>query len=380
LKYVIALALVLLGGRQACAADRSGAAWTYEYLFAFWQPRVALEPAILGIAAEPASGNQGSLDVAAEFLLQHLDDEQFSSENARDVLDLLSRTRSGRYRLVMERIRASKRPPVFRDIARSFLAANKSSEAAQYVPGTVDFAALREQHIQQALAVRPTEERARLLASMTKGDSLPKLFALLGPPQHVAAVDVMKFRKLLLYYRGAGRAVFALDENAGWALQAAVADPLAFEMFMPYRVRAAEFGLPDDNSIRMAQLTSKGWPAIRTAIESAYRQPQVPLVFLDGTAELLAKHWPDSRDEVVEDTCAWMLRLLRMKGGARYAPLFAEIKKKSDSLVLKKWVKVPLSRYPDSSGNYVVGTVTLDELAQRFPSPYPGVTYSNGRL
>jgi hypothetical protein len=75
-----------------------------------------------------------------------------------------------------------------------------------------------------------------------------------------------------------------------------------------------------------------------------------------------------------------MLRLLRMKGGARYAPLFAEIKKKSDSLVLKKWVKVPLSRYPDSSGNYVVGSVTLDELAQRFPSPYPGVTYSNGRL
>ena len=386
MRYVIALVFALLGSQQACAGEPPASAWCYGYLFAFWKPEVALEPVTEGIAAEAATGNQGSFDMAAEFLLQHLDDERLTKENAKEVLALLARTRSGRYRLVMEKIRASSRPVVLKEIARDYLAASKASQAAQYTPGAVDFAALRKQHIEQALAVQPTEERARLLDSMAKGDSLEKLFALLGTPQHVATgyfrmSKNLNFRRLLVYYRGAGRAVFALDDKAGWGFQAAVADPLAFEMLMPYRGQAAELGLPDDDGIRMTQLTSKSWPAIRAAVEGAYREPKVPLVFLDATAELLAKHWPNAQDEIVEDSCAWMLRLLRAKGGARYAPLFDEISKQSHSLVLKKWAGMTLLRYPDfPRTSYVVGSVSLDELARQHPSPYPGVSYTNGRL
>ena len=386
MKYVIALGLALLGFQPVSAAEVSPSAWVYEYILANWTPEVALEPVIDGISAEPASGNQGSLDDVAEFLLEHIDDARLTKENAKPVLGLLARTRSGRYRLVMEKIRDSERPVVLKEVARAYLVDYKSSQAAQFAPGGVDFAALREQYIKTALAVQPTEERAKLLDSLSKGDSLDKLFALLGPPQHVAAgyvriSETLNYRRLTLYYRGAGRAVFALDPKAGWGFQATVADPLAFEMLMPYRARAAEFGLPDDHHIRVAQLTSNGEPARRAAVEGAYRLPKVPVEFLDATAELLARQWPDAQDEIVEDSCAWMLRLLRTKGGVRYAPLFDEIGNKSHSLKLKKWAGMTLLRYPDFPRSaYVVGSVPLEELARRHPSPYPGVTYINGRL
>ena len=386
MRYVIALGLVLLGSRPVAAADSAPSAWCYEYVLANWTPEVPLEPVIDGISAEGSAGNQGSLDEVAEFLLEHLDDERLTKENALDVLGLLARTRSGRYRLVMEKVRDSKRPVVLEQVARAYLVDYKSTQAAQFVPGSVDFATLGEQYVQTALAAQPTEERARTLDSLRKGDSLEKLFTLLGPPQHVAAGYVrvsqtLNYRRLLLYYRGAGRAVFALDDKTGWNFQATVADPLAFEMLMPYRVRAGEFHLPDDDHIRMAQLTSSGVPAMRAAVEGAYRLPQVPVEFLDATAELLARQWPNSKDEIVEDSCAWMLRLLRTKGGARYAPLFDEIGKKSHSLKLRKWAHMTLLRYPDISRSaYVVGSVPLEEWARRYPSPYPGVSYTNGRL
>jgi hypothetical protein len=386
LKYLVALVFALLVFGPAHAEDRSPSAFCYIYVLANWTPDVALEPVLDGISSEAAAGNQGSLDDVAEFFWQHIDDERLTKENAKEVLELLARTRSGRYRLVMEKIRDSKRPVVLKEIARGYLIDYKSSEAAQFAPGGIDFAALRAHYVQQALAAQPSEERARTLDSLRKGDTLEKLFALLGPPQHVVAgyvrvSETLKYHRLLLYYRGAGRAVFALDEKSGWGFQATVADPLAFETLMPYRAHAGEFGLPDDDHIRMAQLTSNGMPAMRAAVEGAYRLPKVPVEFLDATAELLARQWPNSKDEIVEDSCAWMLRLLRMKGGARYAPLFDEIGKKSHSPKLRKWAQRNLLRYPDvPRSTYVVGSIPLAEWARRYPSPYPDVTYTNGRL
>jgi mRNA-degrading endonuclease RelE of RelBE toxin-antitoxin system len=351
-----------------------------------WTPDIALEPILEGIPVGAAASNYDLVDDVAEFLLQHLEDRQLTKENVSEVLAYLARTRGGRYRLVMEQVNASKRLVMLADVARKYLREYKYTTAEQYVPGSRDFAALRERSVQQALLPQPTEERARAFDTLRSGDSLEKIFALLGPPQRVETRyfrvnDTVNLRRLVLYYRGAGRATFSLDDKTGWGFQASVADPLAFEMLMPYRARAGEFGLPDDEHIRMAQLTSGGAPAARAALESAYRLPNVSLDFLDATAELLSRQWPDAKDEGVEDNCGWMLRLLRTKGGVRYAPLFLEIQKKSHSLKLKKWSKLTLLKYPDFlPGSYVVGSVPLEEWARRYPSPYPGVTYTNGRL
>jgi len=221
---------------------------------------------------------------------------------------------------------------------------------------------------------------------MTKFGSIDEVFALMGPPQHVEALhfrfsETIKYSRLLLYYRGAGRASFGLDESGTWLFQAAVADPLAFEALMPYRERAAEFGLPDDESIRMAQLISQSMPAMRLVLEDSYHLVQVPVEFLDTTAEILAQNWKLPGDDISEDIHAWMIRLLTTKGGPRYAPLLTQIADETKSLKLRKWALLTVKK---PSGiprvHYVIGSVVLADQAKKFPSPYPGVTYTNGRL
>lgn len=51
---------------------------------------------------------------------------------------------------------------------------------------------------------------------------------------------------------------------------------------------------------------------------------------------------------------------------------------KGDSLDKLFTLPGPPQHVPRSA--YVVGSVPLEELARRYPSPYPGVTYTNGRL
>ena len=103
--------------------------------------------------------------------------------------------------------------------------------------------------------------------------------------------------------------------------------------------------------------------------------------FLDAAAEVLARDWPKSSDEIVEDNCAWILRLLRTKGGVRYASVLDEVHQKSHSLKLKKWAGLTLGKVAGVPRTpYVIGSTPLTEWAQRYPSPYPGVTYVNGRL
>ena len=389
MRYIVTLAFAsaLTGYSTAAAAeDLSPSADCYQYLLAHWTPRVSIEPILDGISADPSTGNQTSLDQVAEFLVQHLEDPQFSMEDAKATLGLLTRTRSGRYRLVMTQVIKAPVPVVLKEMAREYVAENKSLTVDQYVSGTVDFSALREQYLRAALAVQPTDERSRALDAMRPGESMEKLIALLSPPQHVGAgyarvSRTLIFRRLLLYYRGAGRAVFALDEKDGWHFQAAVADPLAFEPLMPYRARAAEFSLPDDTYIGIAQITSRGMPAIRAAIEDSYRHPQVPVDFLDAAAEVLASNWQNSDDEIVEDTCAWIMRLLRKKGGLRYATLLNDIETRSHSLKLKKWASLTLGKVDGvPRAGYVAGSIPLEAWAKKYPSPYPDVTYINGRL
>ena len=385
MKYFVALAL-FIGIHPSHAEELTPAAWCLQNALVNWTPDMALEPVLEGASVGAAGGNQGSLDDVAEFLLQNLDDRRLTNENAKEVLELLARTRSGRYRLAMEEFGKAMRPVVLKDIARKYVRDSKGSTAEQYVPGSKNFAAMRENYLKLSLLPQPTEARARAFDSLQPGDALEKLFAQLGPPQRVETryfhvSEGISVRRLVLYYRGAGRAVFTLDDEAGWSFHGAVTDPLAFETFMPYRARAAEFGLPDDESIRMAQITSPGLPAIRTSLEAAYRLPRVPLDYLDATAAVLLKLCQNTNDDSVEDTCAWMLRVLRTKGGLRYAALFREIETRSHSLKLRKWASLTLTtvegvpRAPYDSGN-----VSLEEWARRYPSPYPGVTYTNGRL
>jgi hypothetical protein len=380
------MALVICACAPLHAQEQTASGWCYQYLLATWTPRTRLAPLLEGIAADPRTRTALMLDNVAQLLLDHLDDERLLKDDAKLLLSLLTRTQSGRYQRVMATVRDSQRPAVLKDMARKYMLEHKKKTVDQYLPGTIDFEPLRAEYMRMAVAVRPTEERARALNSLKTGDAIEELFALLGPPQHVATRHIrlgtnLDFRHLLLYYRGAGRAVFELDDTEGWRFHAVVADPLAYEPLMPYRARAGQFGLPDDAALNMALLTGNSVLAMKVAVEDSYHQPEVPLEFLDTAAEILAQNWKSAEAEDAVDTCAWIIRLLADKGGPRYAPLLAQVADGSNNLKLKRWAKQKVQKPAGvPRAHYVVGSVVLADQARKFPSPYPGVTYTNGRL
>jgi hypothetical protein len=382
----VAIVLAGLACLPAHAQQPTSAQWCYQYLLATWTPQETLTPVLEGIAADRTPKNVFALDTVAQFLLDHIDDQRLAKDEAKELLAVLARTRSGRYRLVMARIHESRRPKVMRETAQAYLIEHKRKSVDEYVPGTIDLAALRASYVPLALEAVATEERARKLASLAKHVSIDELFALMGPPQHLAAryvriSETFRFSRLVLYYRGAGNAVVGLDDHGAWLFQSAAVDPLAFESSMPYRTRAAEFGLPDDAAIRMAQILSRNLPAMRIVLEESYNLVQVPLEFLDTSAEILAQNWQTPGDEVAEDVYAWIIRLLSTKGGPRYARLLTQIAEETKSLKLRKWARLTVQKAAGIPRTpYVIGRVVLADQAKKFPSPYPGVTYTNGRL
>jgi hypothetical protein len=386
LKRFIAIALAACACAPVRAQERTAADWCYQYLLATWTPHDTLTPVLGGIVADPAKRNSFALDNVAQFVVDHLNDEQLSKDAAKELLGVLARTRSGRYRLVMARMQETQRPKVLRDMARDYVLEHKRKAVDEYVPGSINLASMPAEYMRVAVATVATQERAHKLDSLKKFSSIDELFALMGPPQHVEAgyyrfSETIQFRRLLLYYRGAGRAVFGLDDSGVWLFQAAVVDPLAFETLMPYHVRAAELGLADDSAIRMAQLISQSLPAMRIALEDSYNLVQVPVEFLDTAAEILAQNWKSTDDEITEDVYAWMIRLLTTKGGPRYAPLLAQIADETKNLKLRKWARLTVQKPAGiPRARYVIGSVVLADQAKKFPSPYPDVTYTNGRL
>jgi hypothetical protein len=386
LKRLIAIALAACACAPVHAQEQTATDWCYQYLLATWTPRDTLTPVLKGIVTDPAKRNVFALDNVAQFVVDHLNDEQLSKDAAKELLGVLTRTRSGRYRLVMARMQETQRPKVLRDMARDYVVEHKRKTVDEYVPGTIDLASLPAEYMKAAISTVATEERAHKLDSLKKLSSIDELFALMGPPQYVEAryfrfSETIQFHRLLLYYRGAGRAVFGLDDSGVWLFQAAVVDALAFEPLLPYRARAAELGLPDDAAIRMAQLISQSLPAMSIALEYSYNLVQVPVEFLDTTAEILAQHWKSADDEITEVVYAWMIRLLTTKGGPRYAPLLTQIAEEPNSLKLRRWARLTVQKPANiPRAHYLVGSVVLADQAKKFPSPYPGVTYTNGRL
>jgi hypothetical protein len=386
LKRLIAFALALCACTPMHAREQTPVDWCYRYLLATWKPSLTLTPVLDGIVADPTKQNVIALDHVAQFVLDHLDDEQLSKDEAKELVGALARTRSGRYRLVMAEVFESRRPKVITIMAGEYVREHKMKTVDQYVPGTIDLALLRTGYVSAAVSAPATNERARKLESMTKFGSIDEVFALMGPPQHVEGrhfrfSETIKYSRLLLYYRGAGRASFGLDDGGTWLFQVAVADPVAFEALMPYRERAAEFGLPDDATIRMAQLLSQTLPAMRLVLEDSYNLVQVPVEFLDTTAEILAQNWRSHGDDIREDVYAWMIRLLTTKGGPRYASLLTQIADETKSLKLRKWARLTVKKPAGiPRAHYVIGSIVLADQAKKYPSPYPGVTYTNGRL
>ena len=373
------LAGLLLTFAAGVAAEQPGPReWTLQYCIVHSTPPASLGNVFDSIGLDPTGLDTRTVDLTAEYLLRNGADPELDGRDAASLVALLARRGDGRLRLAMQKVRESDMSPGLKLAAREYLVQFKKGDG--YVPGTLDLHALRSEFANTALAVKPTEAFARKLGELRKGDTLERMFEVLGPPHHARAIEVTNIRRLLFYYRGAGRVVFGYVGETGWRLQSVTADSLAFEPEFPYREQPAAFGQPDDATLRMIMLASgRLWP-VKVAVDESYDAPDVSLEFLDTAAEYLARNWRSVNDDS-EDTYAWIIRVLLKRGGPRYSVLFKEIAAGTKSLKLRKWAGLTPQR-PEGipRKSYVPGTVSLEDLARRYPTPYPDVHYTSGQL
>jgi hypothetical protein len=370
----------LLCGFAACAAagDPGPREWTLQYCSIVYAPPDNLGNSFKAIGLDPTGLDSRTVDLIGEYLLQFAADPRIDGGDAAILIAALARRGDGRLRLALEKLRDSNAAPAIKIAAREYLVKNRKGDA--YVPGTIDFLALRRQAEGAPLSFTPTEEFARKLGTLHKGDSLERMFALVGVPHHARVIEVTKIRRMLFYYRGAGRVVFGFVDGKGWLLQSVTADSLAFEPDLPYRRRAAELGQPDDPTLRMIMLASGRWMPVKVAVDASYDAPDVTLESLDTAAEYLAQNWRSVNDDT-EDTYAWIIRVLLKRGGPRYSKLLDEIADGTRSLKLRKWARLnPFHPSVLPPKSYVVGTVSLDDMARKYPALYPDVRYTSGRL
>jgi hypothetical protein len=272
-------------------------------------------------------------------------------------------------------------PGVSKFISR-YLEKVRRSKEPQYIPGTIDLPARRDEYARSALAVEPTLEQAQALANIPATMSMDGLFALAGKPAavtsrdwHFVATLGVEIRQLWFDYRGIGRATFDFKKDLGWHLQGFIAEPMAFESSMPYRSKAAELALPDDVALSMIQLLSGKPSSIKVSAMETSRRGAASLQYLDTAAELLLQQHGTAANTAAIDAYGWICNVLSELGGRRYARVLASVAKQTSDDKLRRYASQPVKDRADIPATpYVPGTVSLNEQQQKFPPLYPRVT------
>lgn len=324
-------------------------------------------------AGEPRTG-----DLLAEYLLRVAPDPRLDGHEAADMVAALARRPGARWRAAMQKIRESDAPVLLKAAAFDYVLHHPAA-AEEYAPGSIDVAALRIADSQAALAIHATDERARRLGALARGQTPAEVFAQVGFPQSARVAQVANVRRLLCFYRGAGRVVFGAVKNDPWRQQGSVADALLFEEEMPYRESPAQFAQPDDVGLRMIQIASGRPYPLKMALAASY-DGAAPVELLDAAAEWLAQNWRTVNDGN-EDALAWAARLLRTRGGVRYSVLLKQVAHDIKSPKVRRYAKLTALRVKDvPTAPYVPGTVSLADVARKHPDLYPDVTFTSGLL
>jgi hypothetical protein len=387
-KLTLALLVACSFSLDAAAAD-DARTWTYQYLLATARTERELAPITEHIIAERRLHTLPLLDFTAEVLLTRLDDGNFPLQNKLRLIRVLDVAKSPRYTDVLVHVRERSQSGEIDKEARKAISKEKS-DAAAYVPGTIDIRAIVEEVEAAALAATPTTEQGKHLAEFT-GGTFDELFRWAGKPQQIVSGQTrvtdgflihIKVQRITFFYRGLGRVVYGYnDSKGGWLFQAVVADPLAFEHEFSYRDRATQLGMPDTPTLEMMQLVSGYTASMKNVIERNYRRETRPLEFMDTAAEILVSQFHTARDPVTVDMYAWICRLLTMHGGTRYAAILRKVAAESDDAKLSRFAQLPIEPGGEAPAvAYLPGTVSLPAQRAKYPVLYPGSTFQSGRL
>ena len=178
------------------------------------------------------------------------------------------------------------------------------------------------------------------------------------------------------YYRGIGRVTYQYKNGIGWLMRKVTINPLAFEPEMPYRDFAAEFKLPDDETLDMTMLLSGDGPSAQTAAKINHdRSGPAPAIILDTAAELLLAKYRSPIELEQRDAYGWFCRLLSHKGGPRYANVLETVETGAVDEKLRRYAALKVETAPGANPvPYVPGTIKLADLASVYPVPYPSVS------
>ena len=155
-------------------------------------------------------------------------------------------------------------------------------------------------------------------------------------------------------------------------LKGTVVDPLAFE---------SAFGTLEPAALEMTQLVSGYTASMKNAVEVNHRRATPTLEFMDTAAETLVTGFKSSQDVAAVDMYSWICRLLTRYGGPRYAAILKRVATETGDDKLRRFATLKVASAPDVPATpYLPGTISLEELRAKYPSPFPGSTFQSGRL
>jgi hypothetical protein len=380
------LALGLLCTAYSRAADAWS--WTYRTLVIVGDTDEQLVSVANEIARNSALRDRALCDVIAEKIWRMRAAKSRSRTAAAQLALIVANCPdAGRYFAVL-RVMRSYLPKAAEHVFSAYDQRFRKPGDDPFVPGSVDLDALEREYVAAALAVQPTAEQAQALLTLPANATLEEMFAVVGVPAGVAAREVkseaqvaVELRQVWFYYRGIGRVIFDYQHRSGWRQLLVVMDPMAFESKMPYRARTAELNLPDDATVAFIQLMSGSPSSIKASAQDVYRMEVAPPGYLEAAAEVLLRNHAEAANTGANDAYAWLCSVLAHHGGPHYQRVLGVVRRTTNDEKLQRFAKQPVDRGdPGLVADYVPGSISLDELARKYPSLYPGMTLMRGVL
>jgi hypothetical protein len=375
----IVAALGFFGPAPAFAVDDPHT-WAVRYMLINGSDDATLIGATSEVANHSRLRTTEMHDLLAELLAEIASGKMTASQTAVDIVRIFNAAPDAqRYHTVIRSVRRISE----RGMEQAQAVYTKRFPRArgeQWVAGRIDLEALRKASADAALAAKPTLAQAQALTNLPKMTGLGELFAAVGMPAHVRPRDtraVKKYgsvdlRQMLFYYRGIGCVTLNYVDDIGWHVLSTDLDSLAYEDLMPYRRYAAVYSLPDDSSLALTQLLSGNAAAVRFSAIAMHRLETPPPQYLDAAAEMLLRDHATVKGDERVDAYAWLCNVLAERGGRRYRQVLATVEKNAKDLKLRKFAGQPVLKLNVKvpAVLYVPGSVALDELARKYPSPY----------
>jgi hypothetical protein len=381
----VAVVLLLLSCSSVPAADRAETSplyWTYQHVLVTSDDELSVAQLVFDLPQmHPEMCDRAMLDLMAEFLVNANLIAPSYEKGIEEIFSILELGEAARYRTVAQQVEKKAKLGSIKGLAKKYARKHKE-DVPQYIPGTIDRAALRRQYARDALAARHSPDLGIQLSRLTLNGNVDKQFAIAGKPDAVRGYQRRMTDGILVhirtpylyyYYRGIGRVTYQYKNGIGWLMRKVTVNPLAFEPLMPYRDFAAELGLPDDATLDMTMLLSGDGPSTQTAVQNNHdRSRPPPTLIMDAAAELLLARFRAPIELDQRDAYNWICRLLSHRGGARYSAVLETVANGAVDEKLRRYAELEIDPAPGAEQTpYVPGSVNLAELAREYPVPYP---------